>query len=51
MTDNEQKWDYTTSEGNFAAGAAVIAGNLLVILIYILYRTVPSVHHFITGRA
>ncbi len=55
MTDTEQnteqKWDYTSREGNFAAGAAVVGGNLLVILIYILYRTVPSVHHFITGRA
>ena len=51
MTDKEPKWDYTTNEGNFAAGVAVVGGNLLVILIYILYRTVPSVHHFITGRA
>ncbi len=50
MTDNEPKWDYTTKEGNFAAGAAVVGGNLLVIIIYILYRTVPSVHHFIIGR-
>ena len=50
MTDNEPKWDYTTKEGNFAAGAAVVGGNLLVLIIYILYRTVPSVHHFIIGR-
>ena len=50
MTENEPKWDYTTKEGNFAAGAAVVGGNLLVLIIYILYRTVPSVHHFIIGR-
>ena len=50
MTDNEPKWDYTTKEGNFAAGAAVVGGNLLVLIVYILYRTVPSVHHFIIGR-
>ena len=50
MTDNEPKWDYTTSEGNFAAGAAVVGGNLLVIILYILYRTVPAVHDFIVGR-
>ena len=50
MTDNEPKWDYTTKEGNFAAGAAVVGGNLLVLIVYILYRTVPSVHHFIVGR-
>ena len=37
MTDNEPKWDYTTKEGNFAAGAAVVGGNLLVLIIYILY--------------
>ena len=51
MSDQEPKWDYTTSEGNFAAGAAVVGGNLLVFIIYILYRTVPSVHNFITGQS
>ena len=33
MTDNEPKWDYTTKEGNFAAGAAVVGGNLLVYIL------------------
>ena len=50
MDEKEPKWDYTTSEGNFAAGAAVVGGNLLVIILYILYRTVPAVHDFIAGR-
>ncbi len=49
MTDQEPKWDYTSKEGNFAAGAAVVGGNLLVVLLYILYRTVPAVHDFIAG--
>ena len=56
MTDQEQpnsnepKWDYTSSRQNFITGAMVVGGNLLVLLIYLLYRTVPSVHQFISGR-
>ncbi len=56
MTDQEQlqneepKWDYTSSRQNFITGAMVVGGNLLVIMIYLLYRTVPAVHQFISGR-
>ena len=50
MSDNEPKWDYTTREGTLGIGAAVIGLNLVVIILYILYRTVPSVHSFISGK-
>ena len=48
--NNEPKWDYTSSRQNFITGAMVVGGNLLVLLIYLLYRTVPSVHQFISGK-
>ena len=50
MSENEPKWDYTTREGTLGIGVAVVGLNLLVILTYILYRTVPSVHAFISGK-
>ncbi len=55
MTDQEQpnnepQWDYTSSRQNFITGAMVVGGNVLVVLIYLLYRTVPSVHQFISGK-
>ncbi len=48
--NEEVKWDYTTRESTLYTGLAVVGLNGLVILIYILYRTVPSVHSFLTGR-
>ncbi len=50
VPDNEPKWDYTSSKQNFFTGAAVVAGNALVLLLYLLYRTVPAVHQFISGK-
>tara|TARA_Y100001968_G_C19289992_1_gene683716 strand:- start:655 stop:855 length:201 start_codon:yes stop_codon:yes gene_type:complete len=46
----EPKWDYTSSRQNLITGALVVGGNLLVILLYLLYRTVPAVHTFISGK-
>ncbi len=48
--DNEVKWDYTSSRQNFITGALVVGGNLLVVIIFLLYRSVPSVHQFISGK-
>ncbi|WP_269623174.1 hypothetical protein [Prochlorococcus marinus] len=48
--NNEPKWDYTSSSQNFITGALVVGGNLLVIIIYLLYRSVPAVHQFISGK-
>ena len=50
MAESEPKWDYTTNEQNMLTGGLVVAGNLLVILAVVLYRTVPSVHTFISGK-
>ena len=49
-TNSEPKWDYTSSRQNFITGAMVVGGNLLVVILYILYRTVPSVHQIISGK-
>ncbi len=48
--NNEPKWDYTSSRQNFITGALVVGGNVLVLLLYLLYRSVPSVHQFISGK-
>ncbi len=48
--DNEVKWDYTSSRQNLITGSLVVGGNLLVLLIFLLYRSVPSVHQFISGK-
>ncbi len=48
--NTEPKWDYTSSRQNFITGALVVGGNLLVVLLYLLYRTVPAVHQFISGK-
>ncbi len=48
--NQEPKWDYTSSRQNFITGALVVGGNVLVLLIYLLYRTVPAVHQFISGK-
>ena len=50
MSENEPKWDYTTNSQNMLTGGIVVAGNLLVILAIVLYRTVPAVHTFISGK-
>ncbi len=44
------KWDYTSNRQNLITGAMVVGGNLLLVLVYLLYRTVPSVHSFISGK-
>ncbi len=46
----EPKWDYTSSRQNLITGALVVGGNVLVVLIYLLYRSVPAVHQFISGK-
>ena len=46
----EVKWDYTSSRQNLITGGMVVGGNLVVLILYILYRTVPSVHTFISGK-
>ena len=51
QVDSEQpKWDYTSSKQNFITGAMVVGGNLLVIVAYFLYRTVPAFHQLISGK-
>ncbi len=50
MSDTEPKWDYTTREGNILIGGAVVGLNLLLILTFVLDRTVPAVHSFIIGK-
>ena len=49
-SESTPKWDYTTRGQNLITGSLVVGGNLLVVLLYILYRTVPSVHTFISGK-
>ncbi len=44
------KWDYTSNRQNFITGAMVVGGNLLILILYVLYRTVPAVHTFISGK-
>ncbi len=44
------KWDYTNREQTLYTGAAVVALNLLVIVVVVLDRTVPAIHTFITGK-
>ena len=48
--EEEPKWDYTSNRETMITGAAVVAANLLVLILYLLYKYVPSVHQFITGR-
>lgn len=48
--NNEPKWDYTSSRQNLITGALVVGGNLLVLVLYFLYRTVPAVHQIISGK-
>jgi len=50
MPESDPKWDYTTNEQNMLTGGLVVGGNLLVILLVVLYRTVPAVHTFISGK-
>lgn len=49
-SNSEPKWDYTSTKQNAITGGMVVGGNFLVILVYILYRTVPAVHQFISGK-
>lgn len=44
------KWDYTSSRQTLITGAVGLGLNLLVIVLVILYRTVPAVHDFIGGK-
>ena len=44
------QWDYTSNRQNFITGAMVVGGNVLVIVLYLLYRTVPAVHQIISGK-
>ena len=48
--DSEPKWDYTSSRQNLITGSIVVGGNILVILMYVLYRYVPAVHQVISGK-
>ncbi len=48
--EGEVKWDYTSSKQNMITGGMVVGGNVLLVLIYLLYRYVPSVHEFISGK-
>ena len=51
--DNEEKaakWDYTSSSQNMFIGGLVVGLNVLLLLAFALYRTVPSVHSFIAGK-
>ena len=50
LNEEEPKWDYTTSRDAQITGAVVIAANFLVLLMFLLYKYVPSVHQFISGR-
>lgn len=50
IEEEEPKWDYTTSRDAQITGAAVVAANFLVVIVFILYRYVPSVHQFISGK-
>ncbi len=44
------KWDYTNREQTLITGAVVIGLNLLVVLLAILYNTVPAVKVFFSGK-
>jgi len=48
--NQEPKWDYTSNRQNLITGALVVGGNLLVILAYLLYRTIPAFHQLISGK-
>ncbi len=48
--DAPVKWDYTSSRGNMVTGAMVVGGNLALLITYLLYRSVPAVHQFISGK-
>ena len=48
--EEEPKWDYTTSRDAMITGAIVIAANFLVLLLFVLYKFVPAVHQFISGK-
>ena len=50
LNEEEPKWDYTTSRDAQITGAVVIAANFLVLLMFLLYKYVPSAHQFISGR-
>ncbi len=44
------KWDYTNREQTLVLGAVVVGLNIVVILLAVLYNTVPAVHSFFSGR-
>ncbi len=46
----EPKWDYTSSKQNMITGALVVGGNVMILVLYLLYRSVPAVHQFISGK-
>ncbi len=48
--EQEVKWDYTSSRQNLITGGLVVGGNLLLVVTYLLYRYIPAVHQFISGK-
>ena len=48
--EEEPKWDYTSNRETMITGAVVVSANLLVLIIYLLYKYVPAVHQIVTGR-
>ena len=50
-TEEPVKWDYTSREQTLFIGAAVVGLNFLIIILAILYRTIPAVHTFFSGKA
>ncbi len=49
-SEGQPQWDYTSNKQNLFTGGLVVGGNLLLIIIYLLYRSVPAVHTFISGK-
>ena len=51
LNDQEEvKWDYTSREGTLFIGALVVGLNVVVLIAFLLYQYIPSVHTFITGK-
>tara|TARA_Y100001968_G_C19397130_1_gene738983 strand:+ start:302 stop:490 length:189 start_codon:yes stop_codon:yes gene_type:complete len=48
--EDEPKWDYTSSRETMITGAAVVGANLLVVIFVVLYKYVPAVHQWISGK-
>ena len=48
--EEEIKWDYTSSKQTLIIGAVVVGLNVVLLLVAILYNTVPAVHSFFSGK-